>query len=79
MRQAIKEIKGKKYWEARQNLFAFFSLLIQVDKRINPNLYHNVSKPRRFKKNSTNPYKKCKNPVEQKRLERSRIFNGACS
>jgi hypothetical protein len=26
-------------WEARQNLFNFFSLLLEVDKRINPHLY----------------------------------------
>lgn len=26
-------------FEARQNLFGFFSLLLEVDKRINPHLY----------------------------------------
>ena len=31
--------KDKAYWEARQNLFGFFSLLLEVDKRVNPNLY----------------------------------------
>ena len=33
------EMKDKKYWEARQNLFGFFSLLLEVDKRVNPHLY----------------------------------------
>ena len=31
--------KDKEYWEARQNLFGFFSLLLEVDKRVNPQLY----------------------------------------
>lgn len=26
-------------FEARQNLFGFFSLLLEIDKRINPHLY----------------------------------------
>lgn len=33
------EQKNKEYWETRQNLFEFFSLLLEVDKRINPQLY----------------------------------------
>jgi len=28
-------------WEARQNLLGFFSLLLEVDKRVNPHLYKN--------------------------------------
>ena len=32
----------KEYWEARQNLFGFFSLLLEIDKRINPHLYKKV-------------------------------------
>lgn len=31
--------KDRKYWEARQNLFEFFSLLLEVDKRVNPQFY----------------------------------------
>jgi len=27
------------YWESRQNLFGLFSLLLEIDKRINPHLY----------------------------------------
>jgi len=40
--------KDKEYWEARQNLFGFFSLLLDVDKRINPQLY---KKPENKNKN----------------------------
>lgn len=29
----------KEYWEARENLFGFFSLLLKVDRRISPHLY----------------------------------------
>ena len=38
-KQNNNEVKNKEYWEARQNLFGFFSLLLEVDKRINPHLY----------------------------------------
>ena len=31
--------KDKEYWEGRQNLFGFFNLLLEVDKRNNPHLY----------------------------------------
>lgn len=31
-------------WEARQNLFGFFGLLLEVDKRINPHLYEKTKK-----------------------------------
>jgi len=31
--------KDRAYWEARQNLFGFFSLLLEVDMRVNPHLY----------------------------------------
>lgn len=40
-----KEIEGLKEdsnFEARQNLFGFFSLLLEIDKRINPHLYKKV-------------------------------------
>jgi len=29
----------KEYWEGRQNLYGLFSVLIEVDKRVNPHLY----------------------------------------
>ncbi len=32
-------LEEKKYWEGRQNLFGFFQLLLEVDKRTNPHLY----------------------------------------
>jgi len=32
-------VEGIEDWEARQNLFGFFSLLLEVDKRVNPHLY----------------------------------------
>ena len=31
-------------WEAQQNLLGFFSLLLEVDKRINPQLYKSKKK-----------------------------------
>ena len=31
--------QGENDFEARQNLLGFFSLLLQIDKRINPHLY----------------------------------------
>ena len=31
--------KDKGYWEARQNLYGFFNLLLEVDMRVNPRLY----------------------------------------
>lgn len=34
------EIENNGDWEAQQNLFGFFSLLIEVDRRINPHLYN---------------------------------------
>jgi hypothetical protein len=34
-------VKENKDWEVRQNLLEFFSLLIKVDKRVNPHLYKN--------------------------------------
>ncbi|MBU2539574.1 hypothetical protein KJ786_00200 [Patescibacteria group bacterium] len=33
--------KDEAYWKARQNLFGFFSLLLEVDMRVNPHLYKN--------------------------------------
>jgi len=35
----IRELKTESNFEARQNLFGFFSLLLEIDKRINPHLY----------------------------------------
>jgi len=29
-------------FEARQNLFGFFSLLLEIDKRVNPHLYKKI-------------------------------------
>jgi len=40
-KQNNREVKDDKDWEARQNLFGFFSLLLEVDKRVNPHLYKN--------------------------------------
>jgi len=34
--------REEEYWEARQNLFGFFNLLLEVDKRINPNFYKKI-------------------------------------
>ncbi len=31
--------KGKEYLKGRQNIFGFFQLLLEVDKRNNPHLY----------------------------------------
>ena len=33
------KVYGNDDFEARQNLLGFFSLLLQIDKRINPHLY----------------------------------------
>jgi hypothetical protein len=33
------DMKDEEYWEARQNLYGLFSLLIEVDKRVNPQFY----------------------------------------
>ena len=33
------DMNDKEYWEARQNLFGLFSVLIEVDKRVNPQFY----------------------------------------
>jgi hypothetical protein len=38
-KQDNREVEDSKNWEARQNLFGFFSLLLEVDKRTNPYLY----------------------------------------
>ena len=38
-KQSNREVENDKDWEARQNLFGFFSLLLEVDKRVNPHLY----------------------------------------
>ena len=33
------EVKDDDDWEAQQNLLGFFSLLLEVDRRLNPHLY----------------------------------------
>lgn len=33
------DMSDKEYWEARQNLFGLFSVLMEVDKRVNPQFY----------------------------------------
>jgi len=40
-KQKDREVEDSKDWEARQNLFGFFNLLLEVDKRVNPCLYKN--------------------------------------
>jgi len=41
-KQDNREVEDNKDWEARQNLFGFFSLLLEVDKRVNPHLYKKI-------------------------------------
>lgn len=41
-KQRDREVESTEDWEARQNLFGFFSLLLKIDKRVNPHLYKNV-------------------------------------
>jgi hypothetical protein len=41
-KQNNREVEDDKNWEARQNLFGFFSLLLEVDKRVNPHSYKNA-------------------------------------
>ncbi len=38
-KQNDREVKDNDNWEAQQNLLGFFSLLLEVDRRINPHLY----------------------------------------
>lgn len=38
------EVDSDEDWEARQNLFGFFNLLLKIDKRINPHLYKSSNK-----------------------------------
>ena len=38
-KQNNREVEDDKDWEVRQNLFDFFSLLLEVDKRVNHHLY----------------------------------------
>jgi hypothetical protein len=40
-KQDNREVEGDTDWEARQNLVGFFSLLLEVDKRLNPQNYTN--------------------------------------
>ena len=43
-KQNNREVESDKDWKARQNLFGFFSLLLEVDKRVNPHLYKSSNK-----------------------------------
>lgn len=43
-KQNDREVEDNKDWKARQNLFGFFSLLLEVDKRVNPHLYERTTK-----------------------------------
>lgn len=38
------DMEDKEYWEARQNLYGLFSILIEVDKRVNPQFYKRADK-----------------------------------
>ena len=38
-KQDDREVKDNADWEAQQNLLGFFSLLLEVDRRVNPHLY----------------------------------------
>ena len=38
-----KSVEDKEDWEAKQNLIGVFSILFEVDKRINPSLYKKKS------------------------------------
>ena len=38
-KQNNKKVEDGKDWEVGQNLFGFFSLLLEVDKRVNPQNY----------------------------------------
>jgi len=38
-KQNNKKVEDSKDWEARQNLFGFFSLLLEIDKRVNSQNY----------------------------------------
>ncbi len=41
-KQRDREVGDSKDWEARQNLLGLFSLLLEVDKRVNPHLYRKI-------------------------------------
>ncbi len=41
-KQNNREVEDDKDWEVRQNLFGFFSLLLKIDKRVNPHLYKKI-------------------------------------
>ncbi len=43
-KQDNRKVEDDKDWEARQNLFGFFSLLLEVDKKVNPHLYERTTK-----------------------------------
>ena len=44
IRKDYADMDEKEYWEARQSLYGLFSVLIEVDKRVNPQLYKRASK-----------------------------------
>lgn len=33
------DMSDEEYWEARQNLYGLFSLLLKIDRRVNPQFY----------------------------------------
>jgi len=46
-------MEDDKEWEARQNLLGFFSLLLEVDKRVNPQNYiKQIKNERKHQKNT---------------------------
>ena len=52
-KQNNREMEDDKEWEARQNLFDFFSLLLEVDKRVNPQNYiKQIKNERKHQKNT---------------------------
>ncbi len=44
IRKDYQDMDEKEYWEARQNLYGLFSVLIEVDKRVNPQFYKKAGK-----------------------------------
>lgn len=44
-----KEKMNENDYEARQNLFGFFNLLLDVDKRVNPHLYKKDDQEKEYK------------------------------
>jgi hypothetical protein len=49
-----KEIEQDDDWEARQNLFGLFSLLLEIDQRINPEIYKKLAEKQRKERERKN-------------------------